>query len=383
MADWAYAVGHEFAVKRWSARTFIHAIQSCKGFQLAMMSASLDDPNNVCQLFDDLQKGPGDQIKYDLISRLTGEGVSGDNEIEGNEEAPNSYQDSFVINQLRHAVKPKGAMSQQRVPFSLREKAKMLLQDWWSERWDLSLFNQLCGNASQTNVKYTGHNAVTGPTGIGDVDQTAAGHMVIANSRTAESALVSGDSFTLAMITKAVTNAQTLARPIRPLQLKGLELNGIAFIHPLQARSLRNNYTTGEWGDIQLAAMKGGEITGNPIFTGALGMIDGTLIHVASRAPWGSLAQFNSGLTLNPLQVGGAGGLGENIARGVFVGAQAVAMGFGRAYDTSAKLKWVEESLDANNQLRVTAGCVYGMKKTIFNSEDYGTITLSSFELGR
>ena len=42
-------------------------------------------------------------------------------------------------------------------------------------------------------------------------------------------------------------------------------------------------------------------------------------------------------------------------------------------------LRWYEELLDAGNQLRVTAGMVYGIKKTRFASQDYATIVLSTW----
>jgi hypothetical protein len=65
---------------------------------------------------------------------LTGAGVQGDNTQEGNEEALTVYNDALVINQLRHATRSGGKMSEQRVPFDVREENRMALKDWWTER---------------------------------------------------------------------------------------------------------------------------------------------------------------------------------------------------------------------------------------------------------
>jgi hypothetical protein len=42
-------------------------------------------------------------------------------------------------------------------------------------------------------------------------------------------------------------------------------------------------------------------------------------------------------------------------------------------------VKWVEEPLDANNQLRVTNGMIWGIQKTQFGGSDYAVITGSTF----
>ena len=42
-------------------------------------------------------------------------------------------------------------------------------------------------------------------------------------------------------------------------------------------------------------------------------------------------------------------------------------------------MSWVEELFDYQNQLGVSAGMIAGLKKTQFNSEDFGTITVSTY----
>ena len=96
--------------------------------------------NSLCQILDDTQKGPGDRIRCTLRMQLGGAGIQGDATLEGNEEGLVTYTDDLVIDQLRHAVRSKGRMTEQRIPFSVREEGRMGLEDWWSDRFD-SWFN--------------------------------------------------------------------------------------------------------------------------------------------------------------------------------------------------------------------------------------------------
>jgi hypothetical protein len=47
--------------------------------------------------------------------------------------------------------------------------------------------------------------------------------------------------------------------------------------------------------------------------------------------------------------------------------------------NTPEKMSWVEELFDYENQLGVSAGMIFGAKKSVFNSVDFGTIVLSTY----
>jgi N4-gp56 family major capsid protein len=95
--------------------------------------------------------------------QLTGAGVQGDGTLESNEEGLVTFTDNVFIDQLRHAVRSAGKMSEQRVTFEVREEARMGLQDWWADRLDTSFFNQLCGNTAQSDTRYTGNQVAIAP----------------------------------------------------------------------------------------------------------------------------------------------------------------------------------------------------------------------------
>ena len=70
------------------------------------------------------------------------------------------------------------------------------------------------------------------------------------------------------MIDKCVERAQTLNPTIRPIKVNG-EDKYVMFLHPYQVYDIRTSTSTGQWLDIQKAAMTGGQIDNNPIYTGA------------------------------------------------------------------------------------------------------------------
>ena len=380
MAETLVPLNDATAVVIYSRLLFFQAVRSTVAAKLMAVGLKADDKTNFVQMFDEPMKGPGDTVKYDLIPNISGPGVLGDSPIAGQEVPFTWFQDSFVINQQRQAELLVGRMSQQRVPYSMRDAGKTTLANWWKENIDTGLLNQLGGNTAQTNVAYTGLQAAVAP----DAD-----HHIFGGDATSEATLDSSDTFSVNLIPELIAKAQgTLTWPIKPVVLKGIEVAGILFLHPLQVKALKTNFTTGEWGDIYRAALQGGQITGNPIFTGAIGMYENVVIHQDARVPYGDNTQnlvfdpITKTKEAAPTSLGAAATGTTSVARGIFVGAQAAAIGFGGEAGPNGKplrVRWYEELLDAGNQLRITAGMIWGVKKSRFNGEDYATIVVSTY----
>ena len=119
MAATSYGVNHPLAVKIWARKLFQEALKAT--YSSKFMG---EGDSAMIQKKGELSKGPGDKITYGLRMQLSGAGVQGDATLEGNEEALVTYSDSIFINQLRHAVRSGGKMSEQRVPFSVRAEAR-------------------------------------------------------------------------------------------------------------------------------------------------------------------------------------------------------------------------------------------------------------------
>ena len=115
MATTAYGVNHPLAVKLWSKKLMREALKET--FMSRFMGTSKD---SLIQVKDETNKSAGDRVRVGLRMQLSGTGVVGDGTLEGNEESLTTYSDDLMINQLRHAVRSDGEMSEQRVPFSVR-----------------------------------------------------------------------------------------------------------------------------------------------------------------------------------------------------------------------------------------------------------------------
>ena len=322
------------------------------------------DSNSLVQVQDDLTKGPGDRVRTILRMQLTGRGIQGDNTLEGNEEALVTYTDNVTVDQLRHAVRSGGKMSEQRVPFEVREEARMALQDWWSNTFDQWFFNQISGASGVTDTRLTGNNSATAP-------DTA--HQIFAGSATAESNLSANSSqtFSLAAIDKAVLAARTLTPVIRPLnnQQEPGKHQFVMFITPEQHYDLRRSTATGEWADIQKYAMAAqSKADANPLFSGAIGMYNGCILHES----WRLLTLPSVGAA-----TGVAAGTADALGRAVLCGSQAAQLAFARGYSAN-RMTWDEELFDYGNQLGVATGVIAGLKKTVYNSKDFATLVIST-----
>ena len=216
MAQTAYGVNANEAVKLWSRKLMREALKQTWASRFMGTTS-----NSLCQVMDDTSKGPGDRIRCILRMQLGGAGVQGDGTLEGSEEALVTHTDDLIINQLRHAVRSAGKMTEQRIPFSIREEARMGLQDWWADRFDTWFMNQLAGDTSQSDTRYTGNNTITA------VD---ANHTISASGTS---------NFVLDLIDAAVVKARTLSPVVRPVQTEAGE-KYVMFITPEQHYDIRS-----------------------------------------------------------------------------------------------------------------------------------------------
>lgn len=350
MSNTAYGVNANETVKLWRKKLFVESLKAC---YIGKFIGK--DDNALVHFKDDTTKGPGDRIRQTLRMQLTGDGISGDNTLEGNEENLTTYTDDITIDQLRHAVRSEGQMSEQRIPFSVRENAKNGLRDWWADRIDTWFFNQVCGFTPQTNVKFTGMQAVTAP---------SSGRQVWIDASANDQSMDSADTFGLTVIDKAVAVAKTATPALRPVKVPGLGDYYVAFLHPYQVYNMKRATAAAEWSDYQKAAMMGGKVSNNPIFTGALGVYNNVVLHETTRVTNGVNSSTGAEIT--------------TIKRAVLCGAQAAGIAFGQDNGPD-KMTWVEELFDYGNQLGVSAGAIAGLKKHRFNSTDFGVVVMSTY----
>jgi len=334
------------------------------------MGTSQDD---MIQKITDLEKGEkGDTIKYDLLMNLVGEGVDGDSEIEGNEEQLVFYQDSVDVNLRGNGVRAAGKMSMKRTKRNIQTNGKTALGNWMGQLTDDDFVLALSGlvnSAGQTT-------AVAPDTSVSATDS---GHKWCGGDVAASGsfARVAGDSslvqathrFNTQTISAVKRHATVKCNPmLRPLKIDGVD-HFVMLIHPYQLKALRAETA---W----LAAQRDAGVRGNknPIFSGAAGIWDDVIIHsyakITTRLGAGGTAATEAWETTDTA----TNILGNAIygARALFCGAQAGVVAYGQYPG------WYEKNFDYGRVPGVATDVVYGIKKTRYNSKDFGVIAVDT-----
>lgn len=362
MAITTYGVNDALTVKLW-ARGLNREVR--KGLSIAPLIGT--GPNAIIQEKTEF-KGAGDNITVGLRMLLSGAGRTENEVLEGNEESLTTYSDNFSINELVHAVRVKGedTIDNQRVLFNAREEAKSALTDWYADRLSLWAFIQLSGYTASSityrgvstalSTVYQGNNTVTAPSTNRKIFATGSTDQAVNADSTA--------TMSLELLDYAKEKAMLANPKIRPVRING-ENKYVVYLHPTQVTDLRTNTSTGQWLDINKAAIMGGKVSGNPIYSGALGEYNGVIIRESEDVVTGVHSSTGAEQT--------------STRRALFLGAQAGFIGFSSKFSKNSPYKWVEKTFDYERELGVSAQGLMGMKKAIFNSEDFGCLTISTY----
>lgn len=352
----------------WSKELYADAIDNQYFMKNGMMGKGT---NTIVQVMDDLSKNKGDTITVPLTAKLSGAGITGDSELEGNEEAISAYSDDIAIDQIRNAVRLTGLLDEQENAYNMRSDAKDKLSMWLQEFIERQIFLKLggVGHASLTDVNgttisanydwsNTGAQVPTADTGAGYGDR-----YLCADYTNGADSLATTDLITPELISRAKVKAQLASPKVLPIRMGGKDYY-VMFIHPWQAYDLKNNATFAQ-------ARREAEVRGkdNPIFTGALGVWDGVIIHEHEYVPFLDIDVVGNNFY--------ATGAGTNISADCFR-----ALLCGRQAAVFAKSKfgkgWVEKTFDYENKTGFATRLIGGIQKITFNSKDYGVIAVDT-----
>jgi N4-gp56 family major capsid protein len=368
MAVTRYARGDALTASRWAKVLAAETLVSTEIWPLVGESE-----NSVIHLKTEPKKEGGDKVTFGLLTQLTGRGVTENETQEGQEETLSTYSDDLILTELSHAVRVKGknTIDNQRVLFDARKKGKMLLKDWYAKRMSVSFFLHACGytgdafthrgmSVDPDFTQFNLGNTVTAPTSSRKLFAAAGG----GESNTTDEGLESDDTFDLRLIDYAKELARTSSVPIRPINIEGGEFY-VCYVHPYQATDIRINTDTGQWLDLNKNAYNG-KGKDNPIFKGALGIYNGVVLRESEDVTPGVNSSTAASIS--------------TVRRAVFLGAQACAMGFGTDFNEGdGAYKWREEEFDYGRELGVNVQSLLGMTKCVFNSLDFGSITISTY----
>lgn len=303
---------------------------------------------------DEVQKEAGDRIRVILRMQGSSDGRVGDDTLVGHGEKITTHTQDIIINQLRFMLEDAGKMSDQRVSFSVQKESKDVLTDLWADRMDTIFLNHLCGYTVETRSTHIGANTILAP---------STGRILRADSNSTDQALTSAtdDIFVVSDIDKLVNQAQIVSPAIRPVSIDGKD-HYIMILHPNQVRSLRASDSV--WFGLMKAAIQGGKVSDNPLFTGALGVYDNVVFYSDVRIPQG--VHSSTGVAV------------DNTRRAVLLGAQAAVVAYGRGNGPN-RYDWVEDMYDMKNKYRVAAGSIFGIVKSVFDSTDFATLVYTTY----
>lgn len=349
------------AVKTWAKELFAAERDS-----LEINPLMDDDDNSIIHVKKETQKGKGDKITFSLRARPTQKGITEGQTAEGNAESLSFYADGVFINELapNFGTNSDDTIDAQRVPFNLREECRNAAADWWKDRKSVSFFNQVCGytpantESATSGSVYCGLNTVTAPSGAAGLVR-----QIWAGTASTDQGLTNSDTFTVALIDRAVEAARTGNRMIRPVMVGG-QPKYVLYLHEAQVTALRTNAGSNGWLDITKTALANQEASKNPIYTGALGEWNGCVL------------RRNQDVTLG-VQSASATTPVANVRRAILLGAQAAVCAYGMK--NGNRFRWNETLLDAGRRLEVSAWSIWGLKKAVFNSVDHGVLVVSSW----
>ncbi len=350
------------AVKAYSSALFADVSRQAY-WQKKFMGSSPDAPLPV-QRLTHLENDAGDKINFDLSLQLKMEPVEGDDVLEGQEEDLKFYTDTILIDQMRGGVNTGGRMTRKRTLHDLRKVARTRQAEWWVRVFDELHFMYASG-ARGINSDFIFKSTYTGFAG-NTLDAPDADHIMYGGAASSKATVAATDKMDLAAIDKLKAKAEMMGGgtegipALQPINVDGEEAYCLV-MNPWQEYDLRTATGTGGWLDLQKAmATKLGNAS--PITKGGLGMHNNVVLHSHK-----GIIRFSDY---------GAGG-NVAAARALFLGRQALAVAFGSS-GGDTRFDWHEEARDNGNQAVITTSAIFGVKKTRFNSKDFGVIALDT-----
>ena len=266
---------------------------------------------------------------------------------------------------MRGGVNTGGRMTRKRTIHDLRKVARKRQSEWWARVFDELFFMYLAG-ARGVNSDYIYPTTYTGFAN-NSLSAPDASHILYSGAATAKNNMATTDKMVVATVDRLVAKATMMGGgttgipQIQPIKIDG-EDHYVLCMSPWDEYNMRASATTaGSWFDIQKAAATA-EGRNNPIFKGGLGMYNNVVLHSHK-----GVIRFTDY------------GAGANVAasRSLFMGTQAGVCAFGSP-GTGLRFDWNEESRDNGNQAVISTSTICGIKKTTFNSMDFGVIAVDS-----
>lgn len=325
-----------------------------------------EGPDAMIQRVTSLRKTTkGVRAVITLVNDMEGDGVVGDNQLEGYEEELRSYDQVIRVDQIRNANRLAGRMADQKSIINFREQSRDKLAYWLAERRNQLAMLTLSGLSYSLRLDGSQRNGspfanldfaadVTAPTLNRWRRWTAASGLVAGDT----TAVVAAD--TLKWNTVVDAKAYAIARNIRPISSdNGIQLFNL-FVSPQAMSSLKKDPVfisayqyAGKRGDDNVMFQgtgNGGKGTG--VMIDGINILEYKNVFTTVNAPSGSKW--------------GASGTVDG-SRLLLCGAQSL------AFADLGMPMWDEKMFDYDNSLGIAVASIVGFKKPVFRSLESGT----------
>lgn len=341
--------------------------------------------NAMVQRVTELTKNQkGTKANITLLADMTGDGITGDNTLEGNEEALRAYDITIELDQLRFANRIAGRMTDQKTVVNFREQSRDALAYAMADRCDQLAFLTLSGVAF-THKNNGGLRTTSSSAGHELVDLEFASDVSAPTGDRhrrwdATNGLVAGDTTAVAATDnigyRTIVELKAYAKDnyIRGIRGAGNQETFHMFVTPQQMAALKLD--SDFLANVRNAGVRG---TGNSLFSGSASlMVDGVMIHEFRHVF--NTSGATTGTSSNAGAAGYKWGADANVVggRALFCGAQALALA-----DIGLP-EMVEDTFDYGNQSGISVGKIFGLRKPKYNSDvsgsvqDFGVIALDT-----
>lgn len=326
------------------------------------------DQNSSIQRITELTKTEkGEEAIMHLLADLVGDGVVGDDEREGNEEAMQTDSETITIDLLSHGVVNKGKMADQKTIVDFRKSGKGRLAYWLANRMDQLAFLTMSGiDYSRTNSgALRTDTAFTNLAFAGDVSAPTANRHLRLDASTG---LEAGDTSLIEAVDIPTyahmvdLHAYAKEHYVKPMLAGGKEYY-MMFVRPGTLAHLKKD------ADYQRAVVTGAQRgMDNPWFTGGTITIDGLVFHEHRLV-------YNTSNATSAVDKWGAGNLVDG-TRSLLVGAQALGLA------DLGPAEWNEKTFQYGSRLGINVDKMFGLVKPKFHSiydnsvEDFGVIAV-------
>lgn len=336
-----------------------------KSFIMSFAGSSAD---SLVQRVTELKASEkGARAVMTLVPDLEGDGVAGDNTLEGREEEIRAFDQNIQIDQLRNANRLEGRMADQRSVVNFREQSKDVLSYWLANKIDELAFQTLAGVSYSLRPNLSTRVGselplldfaadVTAPTTNRQVRWDAASTSLVSGSSAATNLVTANDLPTWRSIVNLKAYAvDQFIKPIRSVD--GVE----AYVLFMTPRGMARLKQDADFINIMKDAGVRGDASmffkGTP-HAGKNGiMLDGIYICEYRNVP-----------NTTGLASGSKWGASSNVEgqAALFCGAQALGLA------DIGMPRWDEETYDYGNSNGIAISKIFGLKKPVWRSVTTG-----------